>query len=154
LMLWWSQVQKLDGVAWSTAELQSARWRSFGPPEALYRSALPDAARSIAKALNLELAQTSMTVRSNTRWVELADDGWVVRNRSGVPITKPFRHRGQAEVLANLTGSFVKVNVPVLWLGDFPTIKAIPLYGVATEDFWLQPDSRSANVEEIRESRS
>lgn len=67
---------------------------------------------------------------------------------SGVPITKPHvRHRGQAEVLANLTGSFVKVNVPVLWLGDFPTIKAIPLYGVATEDFWLQPDSRSANVE-------
>jgi hypothetical protein len=118
-MLWWSQVQKLDGVAWSTAELQSARWRSFGPPEALYRSALPDAARSIAKALNLELAQTSMTVRSNTRWVELADDGWVVRNRSGVPITKPFRHRGQAEVLANLTGSFVKSECTRAVVGRF-----------------------------------
>ena len=154
LMLWWTQVQKLDGVAWSTAELQSARWRRFGPPEALYRSALPDAARSIAKALNLEVAQTCMTVRSNTRWVELADDGWVVRNRSGVPITKPFRHRGQAEVFADLTGSFVRVNVPVLWLADLPTIKAVPLYGVATEDFWLQPDSRPANMEGKRESRS
>jgi len=147
LMLWWSQVQKLDGVAWSTAELQSARWRSFGPPEALYRSALPDAARSIARVLSLELAQTSMAVRSNTRWVELADDGWVVRNRSGVPITKPFRHRGQAEVFADLTGSFVRVNVPVLWLNDVPPIKAIPLYGAATEDFWLQSDSRSARLE-------
>ncbi len=147
LMLWWSQVQKLDGVAWSTAELQSARWRSYGPPEALYRSALPDAARSIARVLSLELAQTSMAVRSNTRWVELADDGWVVRNRSGVPITKPFRHRGQAEVFADLTGSFVRVNVPVLWLNDGPPIKAIPLYGAATEDFWLQSDSRSARLE-------
>lgn len=154
LMLWWSQVQKLDGVAWSTAELQSARWRSYGPPEALYRSALPDAARSIAKVLSLELAQTSMAVRSNTRWVELADDGWVVRNRSGVPITKPFRHRGQAEVFADLTGSFVRVNVPVLWLNGLPPIKAIPLYGVATEDYWLQSDSQSARAEGQRGSRS
>jgi hypothetical protein len=94
-----------------------------------------------------------MTVRSNTRWVELADDGWVVRNRSGVPITKPFRHRGQAEVFADLTGKFVRVNVPVLWLANLPTIKAIPLYGVATEDFWLQSDSRSASVEKQDESR-
>ncbi len=155
LMLWWSQAQKLDGVAWSTAELQFARWRSYGPPEALYRSALPDAARSIAKVLNLELTQTSMAVRSNTRWVELADDGgWVVRNRSGVPITKPFRHRSQAEVFADLTGSFVRVNVPVLWLNDMAPIKAIPLYGAATEDFWLQPDSRPANKEGKHESRS
>ena len=152
LMLWWSQVQKLDGVAWSTAELQSARWKSVGPPEALYRSALPDAARSITKVLNLELAQTSMTVRSNTRWVELADDGWVVRNRSGVPITKPFRHRGQAEVFADLTGRFVRVNVPVLWLANLPAIKAIPLYGVATQDFWLQADCRSASREVTRAS--
>jgi len=154
LMLWWSQVQKLDGVAWSTPELQSARWRSFGPPEALYRSALPDAARSIARVLNLELAQTSMTVRSNTRWVELADEGWVVSNKSGVPVTKPFRHRSQAEIFADLTGKFVKVNVPVLWLADLPTIKAIPLYGVATEDFWLQSDTRSASMEGKRESRN
>ncbi len=154
LMLWWSQVLKLDGVAWSTADLQSARWRSYGPPEALYRSALPDAARSISKALNLELAQTCMAVRCNTRWVELADDGWVVKNKSGVPITKPFRHRGQAELFADMNGTFVKVNVPVLWLADLPTIKAIPLYGVATEDFWLQSDSRSANMEVKRESRN
>lgn len=153
LMLWWSQAQRLDGVAWSTAELQSARWRSHGPPEALYRSALPDAARLIAKVLSLELSQTSMPVRSNTRWVELADDGWVVRNRSGVPITKPFRHRGQAEVFADLTGSIVRVNVPVLWLNDLPPIKAIPLYGVATEEFWFQSASRSEKLEGQSEPR-
>jgi len=153
LMLWWSQAQRLDGVAWSTAELQSARWRSHGPPEALYRSALPDAARLIAKVLSLELSQTSMPVRSNTRWVELADDGWVVRNRSGVPITKPFRHRGQAEVFADLTGSIVRVNVPVLWLNDLPPIKAIPLYGVATKEFWFQSASRSEKLEGQSEPR-
>ena len=128
--------------------------KQFYLPEALYRSALPDAARSIAKALNLEVAQTSMTVRSNPRWVALVDNGWVVRNRSGVPITKPFRHRGQAEEFADLTGSFVKVNVPVLSLGSLPPIKAIPLYGLATEDFWLQPDSRSVKMEGQRDSRS
>ena len=154
LMLWWSQVQRLDGVAWSTVELQSSRWRSFGPPEALYRSALPDAAQSIARVLNLELAQTSMTVRSNTRRVELADEGWVVSNRSGVPVTKPFRHRSQAEIFADLTGKFVNVNVPVLWLADLPIIRAIPLYGVAMEAFWLQSDSRSVNMKEKRELRS
>ncbi|MDR1934342.1 MAG: hypothetical protein LBS49_01935, partial [Candidatus Accumulibacter sp.] len=138
LMLWWAQIQNLDGVAWSTAELQSARWRGYGPPEALYRSALPDAARLIAKALDLELTQTSMSVRGDTRRVELAREGWIVQNRSGEPITKPFRNRGQAEVFADLTGSFVKVNVPVLWLRDLPPIKTIPLYGVATREFWLQ----------------
>lgn len=53
-----------------------------------------------------------------------------------------------------MNGTFVKVNVPVLWLADLPTIKAIPLYGVATEDFWLQSDSRSANMEVKRESRN
>jgi hypothetical protein len=115
---------------------------------------LPDAAGSIAKALNIELAQASMTVRSDNCCVELADSGWVVRNRSGVPITKPFRHRGQAEVFADLTGNFVGVNVPVLWLNNLPLIKTIPLYGVATKDFWLQSDSRSVNMEGKRESRS
>ncbi len=147
LMLWWAQVLKLDGVAWSTPELQSARWRNYGPPEALYRSALPDAARMIAKVLNLEMTQISMQVRSNTRLVELANDGWVVQNRAGTPITKPFRHRSQAEVFADLTGSFVGLNVPALLLNDLPPIKAVPLYGVATEDFWLRPDSQSEKAE-------
>ncbi len=35
------------------------------------------------------------------------------------------------------------VNVPVLWLSDLQPIKAIPLYGVATEEFWLQSASPS-----------
>jgi hypothetical protein len=32
LMLWWSQRQGLDGLAWSTVELQAARWKGYGHP--------------------------------------------------------------------------------------------------------------------------
>jgi hypothetical protein len=139
LMLWWSQRQGLDGLAWSTAELQAARWREYKPPEMLYRSALPDAARSMARVLNLDFTQTRMSVRDNTRCVELSNDGrWVVLNQSGVQITKPFWSQGQAETFANLTGTFVTLDVPVLWLNDLPRIKAIPLYGVADKEFWFQ----------------
>ena len=137
LMLWWAQLQKLDGVAWSTAELQKQRWEDYAPPEVLYRSILPDAARLIAKTLNIELAETCMPVRSDSRYVEFDQNKWVVQNRRGVPITKPFRHQAQAEVFANLTGSFEDVYVPVLWLNDLPLIKAIPLYGVAVREFWF-----------------
>jgi hypothetical protein len=79
-----------------------------------------------------------MSVRANTRWIELSNCGeWVVLNQSGVQITKPFRSRAQAEIFANLTGTFVTLDVPVLWLNDLPPIKVIPLYGVADKEFWF-----------------
>lgn len=137
LMLWWAQRQRLDGLAWSTAGIQAARWRGYGPPDTLYRSVLPDAARALAKALGLESGNAAMTVRSGSRRVASVDSGWIVCNGAGVQITKPFRHRKQAEAFADLTGTFADIEVPVLWLGDLPPIESVPLYGVANRDFWL-----------------
>ena len=138
LMVWWAQRLGVDGMAWSTAELQSARWRGFGPPEALYRTALPDAARSLAKTLGVSFDQTRLSVRTNARRVDLGKSGWTVRNREGVAITKPFRTREQAEHLADQTGEFVVVEVPVLWTKGMQTIRAIPLYGVSVANQWFQ----------------
>lgn len=137
LMLWRAQRQGLDGLAWSSAGIQAARWRGYGPPDVLYRSILPEAANEIAKALGLLAGQTKMSVRSGSRRVSASDAGWVVRNGAGVQFTKPFRTRKQAETFADLTGAFVDVEVPVLWLGDLQPLRSIPLYGVATRDFWL-----------------
>ncbi len=137
LMLWWTQRQGLDGVAWSTPGMQAARWRGYGPPDVLYRSELPHAAREIAKALSIEEGKVSLSVRSGTRRVTASETGWVVRNGAGLQVTKPFRHRNQAEKFADLTGTFVDVEVPALWLGDLPRIRSVPLYGVATRNFWL-----------------
>ena len=103
-------LRRADGVAWSTAELQSARWSGFGPPETLYRTTLPDAARSLAKTLGIAFDQTRLSVRTNTRRVDLGRNGWTVRSREGVAITKPFRTREQAEHLADQTGEFVAVG--------------------------------------------
>lgn len=138
LMVWWAQRLGVDGVAWSTVELQMARWRGYGPPEALYRTVLPDAARSLAKALGIPFEQTCMSVRTNSRRVDLDEKGWTVRNRAGAPITKPFRTRDQAERLADMTGEFVDLEVPVLWITGLVAIQAIPLYGVAPAEQWFR----------------
>ena len=138
LMLWWAQRLGLDGLAWSTVELQAARWRGHGPPEILYQTVLPDAARSLAKTLDISFDQTRLSVRTATRRVNLDEVGWTVRNREGVAITKPFRTREQAEYFADQTGDFVTVEVPVLWIKGMPPIRAIPLYGVALPDQWFK----------------
>lgn len=138
LMVWWAQRLGVDGLAWSTAELQAARWRGYGPPEALYRTVLPDAARSLAKTLGISFEQTQLSVRTNSRRVDLGKKGWTVRNREGVSVTKPFRTREQAECLADQTGDFMAVEVPVLWIKNLATIRAIPLYGVASFEEWFQ----------------
>lgn len=77
-------------------------------------------------------------VAGATRRVDLNKNRWTVRNREGVAITKLFRTREQAEYLADQTGEFVVVEVPVLWVKGMPTIRAIPLYGVSIADQWFQ----------------
>jgi hypothetical protein len=135
-MLWWAQRSGVDGLAWSTAELQLARWRGYGPPETLYRSVIPDAAQTLAKSLGLPLESTQMSVRTNSRRVELAEQGWIVRGGNGCQITKPFRSRNQAESFADQTGSFLVVKVPVIWLGTLAPLRMIPLYGTAPAQEW------------------
>lgn len=145
VMTWWAQRTGVDGLAWSTAALQADRWRGYGPPESLYRSVLPDAARSLAATLGASFDRTRLSVRARSRSVDLGKSGWTVRNREGVAITRPFRTREQAEYFADQTGEFVKVDVPVLWIGDIPTIRAIPLYGVATADRWFLAEGERAD---------
>jgi hypothetical protein len=137
LMLWWAQRLGVDGLAWSTADIQRERWRSYGPPEALYRTILPAAARSLAKALGLELSLTALAVRTRSRVVELAPQGWLVRSVDGPPLTKPFRTRTQAEQFADETGQFTVNEVPVLWTDAMAPLRAVPLYGTAGAEFWL-----------------
>jgi hypothetical protein len=138
LMVWWAQRLGVDGLAWSTAELQAARWRVYEPPDALYRTVLPEAAKGLSKTLGILFDRARMSVRTDTRRVNLAKDGWTVRNREGIAITKPFRTRAQAEYLADQTGEFVAVEVPVLWITGMQVIRAIPLYGRATSDLWFR----------------
>ena len=68
-----------------------------------------------------------------------SNKGWLVQNRQGIPITKPFCTRTQAERFADLTGKFIVLAVPVLWLDDLPKIQSIPLYGLGTIDAWFSP---------------
>ena len=144
LMLWWAQRSGVDGLAWSTAELQLARWRGYGPPETLYRSVIPDAAMTLVKSLGLPLESTQMSVRTNSRSVELVEQGWIVRGSNGCQITKPFRSRNQAESFADQTGSFLVVKVSVIWIGTLAPVRMIPLYGTAPTKEWHKAQSNDS----------
>lgn len=129
IMLWWAQRCGAEALSWSSAELQEARWSGYGPPGLLYRKLLPEAAMALAKALQITSASARLRIRTGTRTVELGSRGWEVRTQNGCAVTKPFVHRGQAERFADLTGEFVEVDLPALWLDGLGTITAIPLYG-------------------------
>jgi hypothetical protein len=144
LMLWWAQRSGVDGLAWSTAELQLARWRGYGPPETLYRSVIPDAAQKLVNSLGLPLESTQLSVRTDSRRVELGKEGWIVRNANGCQITKPFRSRHQAESFADQTGSFLVVKVPVIWIGKLAPLRMIPLYGTAPTQEWHKAQSNDS----------
>ena len=145
LMVWWAQRLGVAGLAWSTPEMQHERWRGNGPPESLYRTILPGAASALAKTLSLSLGQAKLPVRTNSRRVDLGNDGWSVRGLDATQITKPFRTREHAEQFANRTGDFAVIDVPVLWIEGLSPIRAIPLYGTATAEMWLA-DVRSSRV--------
>lgn len=137
LMIWWAQRLGVDGLAWSSADLQLARWGKYGPPEILYRKVFPDAARLLAATLSLALDRTNLSVRDSKRRVELGRRGWEVRTSDDVPITKPFRARAQAEHFADLIGEFFVIDLPVLWINQLPQILSIPLYGLGAAEAWL-----------------
>ncbi|QIE30275.1 hypothetical protein [Caballeronia sp. SBC2] len=137
LMIWWAQRLGVDGVAWSSLELQRTRWGAFASPEILYSKILPDAASSLAATLPIELDRTQLSVRSISRRVRFGKHGWEVRNRAGTPVTKSFRTRAQAERFADLTGVFFNVDLPVLWICRLPPIKSIPLYGTEDAEAWF-----------------
>lgn len=139
IALWWAQRQALDGLAWSTAELQRERWGRGGPPEALYSRELPDAGAQLARVLSLEVDRVALRLRDNDKVVRLDVDGWIVCAWDGVPYTKAFRHRQQAEYFADQTADFRTVEVPCLWLGQCAPIKHVPLFGAGSADTWFGP---------------
>ncbi len=138
IMLWWAQRSGADGLSWSSADLQEARWDGYGPPGLLYRKLLPDAAMALAKALRITAGSVRLRVRTGTRAVGLGRRGWEVRNQNGCAVTRPFDHRGQAERFADLTGEFAEVDMPALWLEGLGTITAIPLYGAGVAERWTE----------------
>jgi hypothetical protein len=153
LMVWWAQQLGAEGLAWSTPELQRARWRGYGPPEMLYRTVLPDAAKAIARTLGLSLATTAVPVRSKDRQVELSPQGWQVRGPDGVPVTRPFPTRAQAESFADRTGHFVSVDLPVIWIEGLDRITAVPLYGTGTAPDWRARTNRQTPSERAPSDR-
>ena len=146
LMLWWAQRQGCQGLAWSTAALQDARWGAYGPPLLLYRKLLPDAAARLAKTLEPDLDETRLSIRSPSRRVRWTERGWRVCTGQGIPVTKPFRRQEQAERFADLTGVFEWTTVPVLWLEGLERIQSIPLYGTGTKAEWLNPPVVAAST--------
>ncbi|MBK7531571.1 hypothetical protein [Piscinibacter sp.] len=145
IMVWWAQRCGADGLSWSSADLQEARWDGYGPPGLLYRKLLPDAAMALAKALPITAGSARLRVRTGTKAVCLGTRGWEVRNQNGCAVTKPFDHRGQAERFADLTGEFADVDMPALWLDGLGTITAVPLYGTGAAERWTEkaaPGSR------------
>ena len=138
LMLWWAQRTGMGGLAWSTAALQRARGGDFGPPSILYRIILPEAAKALAAALACRLEPSRLAVRSARHRVELRGNGWEVRNRADVPVTKAFRTRAQAERFADLVGEFSDTEVPVRWIGGLAPIRSIPLYGTGLAAEWFE----------------
>lgn len=137
IMLWWAQRCGAEGLSWSSADLQQARWDGYGPPGLLYRKLLPEAATALAKALQVTTGSARLRIRTGTRSVVLGARGWEVRDRDGCAVTKAFCHRGQAERFADLTGEFAEVDMPALWLDGLGTIAAIPLYGTGAAERWL-----------------
>ena len=127
-----------DGLSWSSADLQEARWDGYGPPGLLYRKLLPDAAMGLAKSLPINAGSVRLRVRTGTRAVGLGTRGWEVRSQNGCAVTKPFDHRGQAERFADLTGEFAEVDMPALWFDGLGTITAIPLYGAGVAERWTE----------------
>ena len=118
--------------------MQEARWSGHGPPGLLYRRLLPDAVMALAKALQMTTLSARLRIRTGTRTVELGTRGWEVRTQNSCAVTKPFVHRGQAERFANLTGEFVEVDLPALWLDGLGTITSIPLYGAGAVERWTE----------------
>lgn len=139
-MLWWAQRLNVSGVAWSTPELQRERWPENSPPLELYRKDLPKAANSLAKALDIEEAETTFSIRAPGRTVERSPRGWLVLNAGGAPITKAFPTRDQAEHFADLTTKFREITVPVLWIDTLAPIRRLPLYGVGDLAIWHKPE--------------
>lgn len=136
VMLWWAQRYGLNGISWSTPEMQQQRWSGHRPPEALYRKVLPDAAAALVKALDLELSQVELPVIQRERWIYAAADGWRVYGLNGSALRPVFRTQADAQAFADQEAKTKAVTEPTILLGDMASIVQIPLWGAGSRDDW------------------
>ena len=83
-----------------------------------------------------QLPHLQYVVGGTLPFVERGAHGWEVRGRDGQKLTKAFRNRGQAEAFADLTGEFIVLDMPVLWLDGAERLASIPLFGSGSIDTW------------------
>ncbi len=137
LMLWRAQAIGAEALAWSTLEMQTRMWGQNRVPEVLYKRRLPEAARTLAKALKLEQREIRIPFHGADRYVDQSSRGWVVlSDKDGRPLCRPFDTREQAERFLDLTVRKTERTVPALMLAGLPRIKRIPLYGVGGLADW------------------
>jgi hypothetical protein len=137
LMLWRAQAIGADALAWSTLEMQKRMWGPLRVPELLYLRRLPEAARTLAKALKLELREVRIAFHVRDRYIDLSRQGWVVKGLDERPLCRPFDTRQQAERFLDLTVCKTERVVPALLLDGLPRIRRIPLYGVGGLGDWI-----------------
>lgn len=111
--LWWAGQHNVDGVAWSTSELNLQRWRGHNPPTEVYCRGPPDAAGRLARVLSLELSRTAL-LRHRVGQDKRPSRGWPVFAADGQPSCRGFPLRAQADHFADLTGATDRLDVPVL----------------------------------------
>ncbi|MEZ5443375.1 MAG: hypothetical protein R3F15_18030 [Lysobacterales bacterium] len=139
LMLWRAQAMGVDALAWSTFEMQKRIWGPSRVPEALYKRTLPEAAKSLSKALGLELREIPIPFHAWRYGIKSSARGWLVIDLLGNPVTRPFAGRQQAERFAELIAEKIERKVPALMLAGLPRIRQIPFYGVGRLVDWTRP---------------
>lgn len=137
IMLWTAQQQQLDGMAWSSSEIQADRWGEDGPPLLLYQKLLPKAAGQIAAGLGIQLGTCALPVVTRRRAVIPVAIGWaVVDVGSGRRVAGPFRMQTTAQEEAARADADQSLEVPVLWLKGAPELECVPLWGVGQKSDW------------------
>lgn len=137
IMLWSAQRQGLDGLAWSTAELQETRWEDHEPPLALYRSTLPRFAKKLASALRLQRDECEIRSVSKMRVVRNTAFGWMIFDADGLLISGPYANRAKANEVATKLEEGEDLSVPVIWLHGLGKIDQIPLWGIGRLQDWI-----------------
>ena len=113
-------------------------------PTEVCRRSLPGTADRLARMLPLELGRVGLLRRR----VEPASKpllGWCVLNDEGIPTTRPFALREQADRFADLIGAVVRQGAPVLWLQGGARLTRMPLFGMAESSLWAGELTSPAN---------
>jgi hypothetical protein len=68
-----------------------------------------------------------------------------VLDDAGIPTSRPFALREQADRFADLIGAVVRQGAPVLWLRGGARLTRMPLFGMAESSLWASELTAPAN---------